>query len=577
MAKIAKLFITALATAGLVGLQFHCGGGGGGSSSGSTNTDVAPSITTHPASQTVLAGNPVTFSIVATGTPAPTYQWKLGTGDITGATSADYTINTTDSSMNGNSYTCTVTNSAGSVTSHAAILTVTTPVAPAFTTHPSDQSVTAGDTATFSVVATGTPAPTYHWYNDDGAITGATSASYTTPATTLAMNGKKYYCVASNSVRAVPSNQATLTVNSPVVNVAPSITTQPLNRTVPAGATATFSVVATGTPAPTYEWKLGTGVITGATSATYTTPATDASMDGNSYTCTVTNLLGSKTTRTAVLSVLPASVTAVTLSLTDAADRPGDTLDLIYPQSGVFTIKATPTSAATPGSFTWYFRADGDTAWNPVPSYTTDTFLWPSGAGAGENGHYYVTAQDSGTSAVIGSNVVHAVVEIITLTPTDNGGGQFSIAITHDTTQSSGSPLYAWFTAQPTTSVGTENFVATTTVSGALTDSGWYFVTRMDTNGARVISHPILIPSGPTDERGILIARDGATTTLYVDSDYTGLADGDPAPYTWYLDSAPGTPLGTGTSFVATGTGNYYVTRTNFAGTVMKSNNIAMP
>lgn len=89
----------------------------------------APTITTQPVSQTVTAGASVTFSVVATGTPAPTYQWSKGGTAISGATSASYTISSTTTADAGN-YTVTVTNNAGSVTSNTATLTVNTPTPP---------------------------------------------------------------------------------------------------------------------------------------------------------------------------------------------------------------------------------------------------------------------------------------------------------------------------------------------------------------------------------------------------------------------------------------------------------------
>ncbi len=85
----------------------------------------APSITTQPASQTVNVGSSATFSVVASGTAPLTYQWKLGGTNISGATSASYTIASAQSA-NAGSYTVTVTNSVGSVTSSAATLTVNT-------------------------------------------------------------------------------------------------------------------------------------------------------------------------------------------------------------------------------------------------------------------------------------------------------------------------------------------------------------------------------------------------------------------------------------------------------------------
>lgn len=83
----------------------------------------APAITSQPSSQTKNVGDSVTFTVVATGTPTPTYQWKKGSNDINGATTASYTINSV-ASGDAADYTVVITNVAGSVTSNAATLTV---------------------------------------------------------------------------------------------------------------------------------------------------------------------------------------------------------------------------------------------------------------------------------------------------------------------------------------------------------------------------------------------------------------------------------------------------------------------
>jgi hypothetical protein len=99
-----------------------CGGGGGGT----TAALVAPTITTQPASVSVAAGGSATFTVVATGNPAPSYQWTQGTTSV-GTNLASYTIPVVAGAMNGETFTVTVTNSQGSVTSSpAAALTVTT-------------------------------------------------------------------------------------------------------------------------------------------------------------------------------------------------------------------------------------------------------------------------------------------------------------------------------------------------------------------------------------------------------------------------------------------------------------------
>ena len=83
----------------------------------------APTITTQPVSQTVRAGDNASFSVVATGTAPLTYQWRKNGSSITGATSATLTLNNVTTN-NAGSYAVRVSNSAGSVTSAAATLTV---------------------------------------------------------------------------------------------------------------------------------------------------------------------------------------------------------------------------------------------------------------------------------------------------------------------------------------------------------------------------------------------------------------------------------------------------------------------
>ncbi len=90
--------------------------------------------------------------------------------------------------------------------------------APAFVSQPANATVTVGSTATFSVSATGAPAPTFQWQvSEDGGITfadiaGATNASYTTPPTIGGDSGKRFRVVAMNASGNLNSNAATLTV-----------------------------------------------------------------------------------------------------------------------------------------------------------------------------------------------------------------------------------------------------------------------------------------------------------------------------------------------------------------------------
>jgi len=198
-----------LLTGGLLLLAAACGGGS--SSGGSQGTP--PAVSSQPASLSVIAGQTATFSVVATGSAPLNYQWlKAGVG-ISGASAASYTTPATTLSDNGATFTVTVSNDAGSVTSQAATLTVTpSATAPSITTQPADQSVIESQAATFTVVAAGTAPLSYQWLKSGVEIGAATSASYTTPAAALGDSGSTFQVRISSSAGSLTSREATLTV-----------------------------------------------------------------------------------------------------------------------------------------------------------------------------------------------------------------------------------------------------------------------------------------------------------------------------------------------------------------------------
>lgn len=190
-----------------------------------------PSIGKQPQNVSVKAGEQATFTVAATGTDLK-YQWQIdrndgkGFADIAGADRASYTTSAVDKNCNGYKYQCVISNSAGSVTTGTATLTVTEDVTPpvqptvkkpGISKQPQNVSVKAGEQATFTVKATGTDL-TYQWQinrnNGKGFvdITGADKASYTTGVADMLCNGYKYQCLISNSAGSVTTNAATLTV-----------------------------------------------------------------------------------------------------------------------------------------------------------------------------------------------------------------------------------------------------------------------------------------------------------------------------------------------------------------------------
>ena len=199
-----------------------CGSGG----SNAANAGVAPVISTQPSSQTATLGSSATFSVVATGDNL-SYQWYKGSTAIAGATASTYVINPIIASSEG-AYYVSVSNSAGSVNSASASLSLSTTVSlPKITTQPVALTVAAGSSATFSVNATGANL-TYQWYRGGVAIPGATSASYSLTTTATSDSGATFYAVVSNSAGSATSASALLTVNSAVNLVAtPQVTEGP--------------------------------------------------------------------------------------------------------------------------------------------------------------------------------------------------------------------------------------------------------------------------------------------------------------------------------------------------------------
>ena len=229
-----------------------------------TSAAVAPTITTQPVNQTVTAGADGDVHGGGRRDSAAGYQWQKNGVNIAGATGTSYTTPATATTDTGSTFDVVVSNTAGTVTSSAATLTVNAAaVAPTITTQPVNQTVTAGATATFTVVAGGTAPLGYQWQKNGVNIAGATATSYTTPATATTDSGSTFRVVVSNTAGTVTSSAATLTVNAAVI--APTITTQPVNQTVTAGATATFTVVAGGTAPLGYQWQKNGVNIAGAT------------------------------------------------------------------------------------------------------------------------------------------------------------------------------------------------------------------------------------------------------------------------------------------------------------------------
>ncbi len=128
--------------------------------------------------------------------------------------------------------------------------------APTITQQPTNQTVAAGATATFTAAASGNPTPTVQWYTNSGgntfsAISGATSPTYSFTASS-SQNGWEYEAVFSNSAGSATTNTVTLTVTS-----APTQTVQSSNWSGYADTNATFTAVKASWSVPTVTCPSG--------------------------------------------------------------------------------------------------------------------------------------------------------------------------------------------------------------------------------------------------------------------------------------------------------------------------------
>ncbi len=358
-----------------------------------------PSITAQPQNVTAAVGDTAVFTVTASGSGL-SYQWQFSSngGSSWGAAKADG--NTTKKlsvpatlSRDGYQYRCKVTNSAGTVTSSAARLTVLEK--PSITTQPKNVKVNEGGTAVFTVAASGTGL-SYQWqYSKDGGSSwgnasadGNTTKKLSVPGT-LYRNGYQYRCKVTNSGGSVYSNAATLTVVAK-----PSITAHPQNVTAAADDTAVFTVTASGTGL-SYQWQYsanggsswGAAKADGNTTKKLSVPAT-LSRDGYQYRCKVTNSAGTVYSNAATLTVLPKpSITAHPQSVK-------------VPEGSTAVFTVTATGSGTSISYQWQYSKDGGSSWASASADGNTTKKLSVPATVSRNGYKYRCKITSGGGTV---------------------------------------------------------------------------------------------------------------------------------------------------------------------------------
>jgi hypothetical protein len=255
------------------------------------NPPVAPtsvSVTNGPIS--VTAGEALSLYASANGSYPVTYQWRKDGVAIAGAVSSSFYKSSVTANDAGN-YSVVATNSVGSLTSPATVVSVTTAQLPIITYHPQSLAAYPGDSVSLSVNATGTGPLSFVWKKNGTTVANSNSSYLQVSYQVISADAGDYSVTVSNAQGSVTSQPATLTV---LPGVAPVIINQPASVSVLQGQALGFSVYATGRPAPTYQWKKDGVAIVGAIYSSYSA-SNVASSDSGTYSVVVTNSAGTAT------------------------------------------------------------------------------------------------------------------------------------------------------------------------------------------------------------------------------------------------------------------------------------------
>ena len=259
----------------------------------------APTVTAQPASKVIDAGVDASFKVAVLGTPSIGYQWYFGANALLGQTNKSLLITNGTAASQGN-YFVVITNGFGSVTSLVATLTVNS--APNISGQPASQTVLAGNTANFTVTASGASPITYQWFKGSAPLADQTNANLLI-VNAQGVDQASYKVIVANSLGSATSSVAVLTVIT-----TPVITVQPAPKIVSPGATnVSFQVAVTSPGVPTYEWLKNGVVIPGATANPLVLSLVAPSDDAN-YSVIVSNAYGTVTSASARLTVFTGSI-----------------------------------------------------------------------------------------------------------------------------------------------------------------------------------------------------------------------------------------------------------------------------
>lgn len=361
----------------------------------------APSITTQPQSQTGCAGQSASFSVGTATSTGNTYQWMKDGQQISGATTATYSISNL-TAANAGRYTVVVTSCGTPVTSNEAVLTVN--AATAITSQPTpSQTVCQNQSVTLTVAATGTNL-SYQWKKDGNVLPGETSASLTV-AVLGAQNAGSYTATVTGSCgTAQTTTPAVIDMRLP-----PSISSQPVSQTVVAGANISFAVVAND--AVSYQWRKNGVDIANATTATLTLTNVKPS-DAGDYDVRIVNNCGALASTVAKLTIGQAGIGAIlnvestvdfgTIKPTETVER---TLTLTNTGDSVLQVSAITLGGAQSQNFS---IMAGNAPFTIAPNATRAIVMQFTGSAVGAYTATVNFTSNSSTSPVVALNGVIA-------------------------------------------------------------------------------------------------------------------------------------------------------------------------
>ena len=417
-------------------------------------------------------------------------------------------------------------------------LTVTFGAKPKITKQPTAVTAAEGETASFTVKASG-EGLSYQWQYKTATGTtwgkataeGNKTATLKVPAT-ASRNGYSYRCVITNSLGSVTSKAVTLTVQS-----GPVITTQPTDKTVKLGEKASFSVTATGTDL-SYLWYYKTpsgSTFVKTTSASGKTATysvtTQAKHNGYQYYCLITDGSGN----TATSDVVTLTVKTGPVITTQPTD-----LSVTLGEKASISVTATGTDL----SYLWYYKTPSASTFVKTTSASGKTATYSITTQAKHDGYQYYCLITDGDGMTATTDIVTLTLSsapVITKQPTAVTAAEGSNAA-FTVTAAGGTLSYQWQYKTPTgswkDSPAEGNKTATLSVPATADRNGYQYRCKVTNSSGSVTSDPatLTVQSGPTitAQPASVTASEGETVQFTVAASGTGLS------YQWQYKTPTG-------------------------------------